>query len=44
MLKHEAIFRHNPRMAIIYKQLDRLQDKPKLIAHAQSLLHQLDQL
>ena len=44
MLKHEAIFRHNPRMAIIYKQLDRLQDKSKLIAHAQSLLHQLDQL
>lgn len=44
MLRHEALLRHNPRMSMVYKTLDRLQDKAKIMAHAQSLLKQLDQL
>jgi deoxyribodipyrimidine photolyase-related protein len=44
MHRHEALFRHNPRMAMLYKTFDRLPDKAQIIAHAQSLLTQLDQL
>jgi deoxyribodipyrimidine photolyase-related protein len=44
MHRHEALFRHNPRMAMLYQTFDRLPDKAQIIAHAQSLLTQLDQL
>ena len=44
MHRHEALFRHNPRMTMVYKNLDRLPDKAKIISHAQSLIHKIDQL
>lgn len=44
MMKHEAIFRANPRMGMIYRQLDKLQNKDRLIVHAQQLLTQIDEL
>ncbi|OTL18786.1 cryptochrome/photolyase family protein [Acinetobacter pittii] len=44
MSRHEAIFRQNPRMAMVYKNLDRMKDKASVMQHAKLLIHQLDEL
>ena len=44
MIRHEEIFRSNPRMGMIYRQLDKLQDKDQIIVHAQQLLSQVNEL
>lgn len=44
MIRYEGLFRSNPRMGMIYRQLDKLQDKDQIIAHAQQLLSQVNEL
>lgn len=44
MSQHEAIFRQNPRMAMVYKNLDRMKDKASVMQHAKLLIRQLDEL
>ena len=44
MIRHEATFRTHPRMGMIYRQLDKLKDRPQIISHAQQLLSRIDEL
>lgn len=41
---HESRLRRNPRMAMMYRQLDKLKDKEQVLAHAEQLLERIETL
>lgn len=44
MIRHEEKFRTHPRIGMIYKQLDKRDDREKIISHAQELINRIDEL
>lgn len=44
LTRHEAMMRKNPRMSMMYRQLDKLKDKDKVLARAQYCLDHMDAL
>lgn len=44
LTRHESLMRKNPRMAMMYRQLDKLKDKDQVLAKAQQCLENLNAL